>query len=316
MNQVADLERFLKSQPKKQAKELLDWFYEKGKQKQANNAAELWNKIKEHLPGIQKAHSASVEFLAVIEEARIQLDAQFNHELLAAKLTKNTSALKALPRVKKRWKAVSNGAQLKYGELRKEGILQLLRDKKIKAVWAKGEAVAGYIEALSGCNRRLSDDEWQGRFTVMEFRSGLEAMYGPKVAGDKEGKQVRRTLRALGIQEAEDQPGRKWKGPVPVTAKQEPKRRRGRPRIHPEIVSAGDTERAEGIQRAIFGARVNTTGHVLPEYCHRAKFKYGNTSYGGLSLLVESARKEIAAIEREIKELTMLRGGRRGMFVY
>jgi hypothetical protein len=150
----------------------------------------------------------------------------------------------------------------------------------------------------------------------MEFRSGLEAMYGPKVAADKEGKQVRRTLRALGIQEAEDQPGRKWKGPVPITAKQEPKRRRGRPRIHPEIVSAGDTGRAEGIQRAIFGARVNTAGHVLPDYCHRDKFKFGNTSYGGLSSLAESARKDIAEIESQIEKIRMSRGGSLGRYVY
>jgi hypothetical protein len=62
----------------------------------------------------------------------------------------------------------------------------------------------------------------------MDFRSGLEAMYGPRVAGDKEGKQVRRTLKALGIRPDKDKAGRKWK--PPFLKKQKPKRPVGRPR--------------------------------------------------------------------------------------
>ena len=302
-------------QEKKQAKAELDQFYEEeGKQKEVIEADAYWHKMNDFVPRIRKALQAANESIPFHEEMRFYAGLQFGKEFLAIERTKMKGALRALSRVQKRWKAFSSGKQLKYGELRELGILQLLQDKKIKAESAKGGAVAAYMEAWFGGDRLLSDDEWQGRLTAREIHSHLAAAADPRIAGDKDAKEIRRLAKRLGFRLAEDQPGRKWKEPRPK--KQEPKKQPGRPRIHPEIVPAGDTEGAEGIQRAIFGTRVNTTGRVLTEYCHRDKFKYGNTSYGGLSSLVESARKETAAIEREINKLRMLRGGRKGKFVY
>ena len=49
----------------------------------------------------------------------------------------------------------------------------MLRDKVIKAKFAKGEAVNGYWEAVAGGERALSDEAWQGRLTAREIHSRL-----------------------------------------------------------------------------------------------------------------------------------------------
>jgi len=113
---------------------------------------------------------------------------------------------------------------------REFGILKMLRDSVFAGTAAKGGGAKAYWIAGSCGYWLLSDESWQERFTVMGFRSRLEAMYGPRVAGDKEKKEVRRTLKALGIRPAKDRVGRKWKEPLPAAAKQNPKRPVGRPR--------------------------------------------------------------------------------------
>jgi len=307
-------------QQKQQAKASLDESYKEEKQKEAIEEAALWNKINEISVELREACQAQTVVLAFLEEMRIYATAQFDHELLAAKLTKNTSALKALSRVKKRWKALSTGARLKHGEQREIGTLQLLQDKKIKAAWAKGGALAGYTEAMDGGDRPLSDDEWQRRLTAREIHSHLEATVGSRVAGDKDAKEIRRVTKRLGLRLAEDQVGRKWKEPHPVTAKQEPKKRRGRPPSPNTNIKPLYVENPAAVE----GVNVKAPRVVkMDSWIKTGKLTAGIKGVGtekaiaGIDYLsCKEARKEIAAIQREIDKLTLIRGGRLGKFVY
>jgi hypothetical protein len=295
---------------KKQARALLDQFYKEGKQKEVIGAAALLRKINENfLPKARRAYQAQVKLLAMRDEIRPYLTGQFGHELLAAESAKNRSALRALPRVQKRWKALSNGARLKYSELRELGILQMLRNKKIKAEWAKGEALAGYMEAAFGGDRPLSDDEWQGRLTAREIHSHLTATDGAGLAGDKDAKEVRRIARRLGIRLDEDQRGRKWKGPRPKN--QELKRPRGRPREKPElqpVENLGEVEEA-----LVSRHRVNKIDSWKKGPLREDKSKIPSQID---AWDVALARKENAKIESEIRKLTLARGGRKGLYAY
>ena len=292
---------------KEQSKALLDWLYKEGKQKEAIQADALYHRLDEHLVKVQECYQAQVKLCAYWKEFRDQANLTFCLERRRAESARDAKALKALQYLKK-----NANRNMSDGQERVLGILRMLRDKTFKATFAKNGVAAAYWEAGSAGDRPLSDEFWQGRFTVMEFRSGLEAMYGPRVAGDKEGKETRRTLKALGIQPAKDQVGRKWK--QPITKKQEPKRPRGRPRIHPELEYTDDIDRAHPHLRR---HRVNTTGYALNQSgWWRSGKKFGNTSYGGLSSWAKSARKDLAAIDREIAKLELLRGGRKGKFVY
>ena len=297
-------------QRKKKAIALYRQFCKEGKEKQAIQAAELLRKSNEFLQEVE-AHFRKVGGIKRVEAVRNQWQEfcdsaklAFDIEQRQAEKTRDTKALEGLRYLKK---TANRG--MNNGQKRVFGILKMLRDKTSKAAGFKDGSIGFYTEGALGGDRLLSDEFWQGRFTVMEFRSGLEDMYAPRVAGDKEGKKVRRTLKGLGIQPAEDQVGRKWKGPN--LAKQEPKRRGRQGARPPEIVRTG---KIDDVLRADSGHRVNTRGHVLKkEY---GKFNAGNTSYGGLSSWVTSARKDLAAIDREILKLTLLRGGRKGKFVY
>ena len=175
----------------------------------------------------------------------------------------------------------------------------MLRDKKIKAECAKGGALAGYTEAPFGGDRPLSDDEWQGRLTAREIHSHLAAAYGAGVAGDKDAKEVRRIARRLGIRLDEDQRGRKLMGPRPKN--QELKRPRGRPREKPEIDFRADTASVEA------------------EQAKAPRTPIGEASYGWRERNrreLELSRRVIKSIDREIKKLTMLRGGSLGRYCY
>ena len=293
---------------KKQSRALLDQFYKEGKEKEVIEAAALVRNINELLPKAQNAHQLQIKLLAIYGEVRRHYDAQFKRESLAADRFKDTSAFKALPRVQRRWGALSNGARLKYSELREFGILQLLRDKKIRAESAKGGVLAEIMEAKFGGNRSLSDDEWQGRLTAREIHSRLMVSDGADVAGDKDAKEVRRNARRLGIRLDEDQRGRRWKGPRPKT--QRVKKPQGRP---PKPDFIGNFEAAEpflGLNQT------NTAGHALSGGDIREPVKYGNTSYGGLDSWVRSAWKDLKEIDREIRSLTLRRGGNKGLYVY
>jgi hypothetical protein len=309
------MKEFLNStdQQKKQARALLDYFYKKGKQKETIEAAALVRKLKEHVPKVQKAYQAQVKLLAMFEKFFIYLSGRFGRELLAAERAKNTSALRALPRVQKRWKALSNGARLKYGELRELGILQMLRDKKIRAEWAKGGALPGYMEAAFGSNRPLSDDEWKGRLTAREIHSHLTATDGAGVAGDKDAKEVRRIAKRLRIRLDEDQRGRKWKGPRPKN--QEPKRPRGRPREKPELLPVNSIEEVETAvaKGSVHRVVKADSWKVIGEGYRKRKWK--------LTAQIDVpdaawAQKVIRDINREIQKLMMLRGGNLGKYYY
>jgi hypothetical protein len=298
--QLLDSEKQLK----KRARALYEQFYKEGKQKEVIRATEIVRELGELFPEVRKSYRNLLKLCDFLKPFHEQAKFVFALEQKRAEETGDRKALRALEYLKKNVnKPMSNSQK------RGVGILKMLRDKVFTGTLAKdGGAKAYWVYASCG-DRPLSDESWQGRFTVMDFRSGLEAMYGPTVAGDKEGRQVRRTLKALGIRPAEDQRGRKWKEPLPQ--KQEPKRPRGRRAAEPEIVRTG---KLDDVLHANLDHRVNTRGYVLKkEY---GKLNAGNTSYGGLSSFVRSARKELAAIDREIAKLELLRGGRRGKFVY
>jgi hypothetical protein len=180
---------------------------------------------------------------------------------------------------------------LKKGERRELGLLAIHRDKAIKGAWAKGGAVAGWMETAFGADRALSDEVWQGRVTAREAHSHLAATDGADAAGDKEAKEVRRTAKKLGLDLAEDQLGRKWK--PPQLKLQEPERQRGRPR---EKVELQRVKNIDEIATAIF---------VKGKH-RRAKEVTAQKDAFGL----QSARKEFAAVQAEIRRLT-LKGGRR-----
>jgi hypothetical protein len=294
---------------RKQVRELFDQFYKERKEKEAIEADVLYHKINEHLLKARKAHEAQVKLLAIYDKLDPHLAGQFERELRDAKHAKDASALKALPRVQKRWEALSNGERLKYSEARELEILQMLRGKTIQAKWATGKALAGYTEAAFGGDRPLSDDEWQGRLTAREIHSHLKATKGDGVAGDKDAKEVRRSARRIGIRLDEDQRGRKWKEPAPKKQKQG--RPRGRPRVKPKLLRVGNLAGFE--EARLSRHRVNKMDSFTKRSIGEDDIKIISQidSYG-----VEQARKETQKIESEIRKLQLARGGRKGLYVY
>jgi hypothetical protein len=132
-------------------------------------------------------------------------------------------------------------------------------------------------------------------------------MYGPGVAGDKQGKEVRRTLKALGIRPDKDKAGRKWKGPC--SEKQKPKRPRGRPRTGE--VDWFTTSKLEAVEAKVAHSLFEKTyGSLTPEN----EPGYGWREKNRQELM--RCRKVLKDMNREIEKLTMRRGGRRGNFVY
>jgi hypothetical protein len=298
-------------QQKREAGALYRQFCKEEKEKEACRVSVLLSKIGKHLLKVQECYQAAVKLRSIYQKWHGMAVARYEREHDAVIRAKDTKARRALDRVHKRWSGNPNakGVRLKVDDQRTFEILKMLHDQAIKAAFFKDGAIGGYTEATFGGDRLLFDEFWQGRLTVRGIHSRLIALGGSRLAGDKDAKEIRRLLGKLGIRPAEDQLGRKWKSPYPV--KQEPKRPRGRPRTKPEIDYTG---KLDDVQRASLDHRVNTTGHVLKgEY---GKLNSGNTSYGGLFSLVTSAQKDSAAIEREIKKLKLLSGGRKGKYVY
>jgi hypothetical protein len=212
---------------KEETRALYEQAYKEGKQKETIEAAALLRKIDSLFKKINSAFEASVNLFEIFSEVLLPVAlAQFERECDAAARAGDIKSLRALQTVKKRWRAnpSGKGARLRDGDLRALGLLQMHRDKVIKAAWATAEARAGYLEAARGGNRPLSDEVWSGRFTVKEMYSHLLATYGPRVAGDKYGKEIRRTLKRLGIRPAEDKRGRKWKPLYPAKQREIVKR--------------------------------------------------------------------------------------------
>ena len=288
---------------KKQVLALYEQLYkEGGRQKEVIQAEALLQKINEHLPKLQMGYGAQVAYcLMLCRELRPVGVALFEREKNYVVRTKDTKALRALKLVKQRWGAnpSGKGARLRAGDQRELEILKMLRDRVINAAWAKGEARAGYLEAFRGSDRPLSDEVWQGRLTVKEIHLRLMTAGGSRLAGDKDGKEIRRILTRLGIRPAEEQRGRKWKLPLPK--KQEPKRTRGRTRTRPEIVSR-NLEAVLAMEAKIAAHGDGLKGLQIYEARQEIDLK--------------QARQVIKSIDREIARLSLRRGGRKGQFVY
>jgi hypothetical protein len=224
---------------KKQTVALYRQFCKEGKDKEAAQAAGFVQKFNKLLMEAQACYDAMVRQCESLKDFRAYAAMYFDIEKQRAK--GGARAQRALRRLQKRWN--DGKVSLKDGDLREIGILEMLHARRVNAVFAKDGAVAGWVEALTVGNSPLSDEVWEGRLTVREAYSHLLANYGPIVAADSEGKEIRRTFKRLGIQPAEDKPGRKWKGAVP--AKQKPKQPVGRPR-KAKLITVGDDETADG----------------------------------------------------------------------
>jgi hypothetical protein len=276
---------------------LYEQLYKEGKQKEVIQVAALLHKVNEHLPKLQKCYQAQAAYcLMLCRELRPVSAALFEREHDALTRTGDVKARRALQRVRKRW---NDNKAFGDSDRRTLEILKMLRDKVINAAWVKGGASDGYTEAAFGGDRALSDEAWAGRLTVREIHSRLMTAGGSRLAGDKDGKEIRRTMRRLGIRPAEDQRGRKWKPPYPE--KQKPKRPRGRPRTKPEIKSMS-LEATEAML-----AKTAEQGDGLR---NQQIYKAGDES--GLKW----AKQVLKSIDREIAQLVQRRGGRRGKFVY
>jgi hypothetical protein len=229
-------------QQKRRVRALYERLHKGGKQKEVIEAAAFLREIEEGLLKLQTCYQANVKLFAIWYEQIYPLAlARFEREGDAVVRTKDTKAFSALERVKKRWDAVAKGASLKDGDNRKFEILKMLRDKGIKAAEAKDGWQAGYLE-VRGADRALSDEFWQGRLTVREIHSRLLRIGGSRLAGDKEGREIGRLLRRLGIRRAEDRRGPKWKPFRGVNKK--PKRPPGRSRTKIELEFTGDIGQA------------------------------------------------------------------------
>jgi hypothetical protein len=156
-----------------------------------------------------QAYEAIVKVRSIYQEVRRVRVARLERECGAVIRTGDVKARRALQRVRKRW--IASEARLKDGDYRTLEMLKMLRDKVIKAAWVKDGAAAGYLEAVRGGDRALSDEAWGGRLTAREIYSHLVASRGFRLAGGKDAKEVRRLAKKLGFLLAEDQRGRKRK---------------------------------------------------------------------------------------------------------
>ncbi|MEO6969925.1 MAG: hypothetical protein ABI217_03400 [Chthoniobacterales bacterium] len=297
-------------QTRRDAARLFDYFRGAHMTREAQDAANIMRKLDNEL--LQKAwkrHEAQAGLQSFAVKGRTITHARFQAELSAA----DAKARRALPRVKKRWDAKTK--EKKPGDRRKLGMLNMVRDKTIKGAWAKGGAVDGYAEAAFGGNRPLSDETWQGRITAREAYS-LLSVTAPEAAGDTEAKEIRLAAKQLGLRLAKDDPGRKEK--LPHLKKQSPKRPRGRPREHEhaELVYNADISTAEAnFIKKYLPSPVNTMENPSKQGAFYAAPQMDKTT--GIQVWIgESARKVFGEIDREIRRLTLIRGGRKGLYVY
>ncbi len=304
---------------KKQVRALYEQLYKERKQKEVIQAEALLHKVNEHLLKTQTAYQAKKELSTKwLDELRPAAVAQFNRERDVVKRSGDDKAQRALQRVRKQWSTNPNadGARLKDGDRRTFEILKMLHDQAIKAAFFKDGAISGYSEATFGGDRLLSDEFWQGRLTVRGIHSRLVALGGSRLAGDKDAKEIRRLLTRLGVRPAEDQRGRKWK--PPITKKQKLKKPRGRSRIHPELEYKPDLAGAEAdleSQHKVTRQDYSLGGAKWEESNWRPKGE--KKAIAKIDQVgVKWARQVSRSIESEIKKLQLLRGGRKGRYVY
>jgi hypothetical protein len=234
-----ELSRETISEAKQNKQEVIKLYHKAQNEKVAYQASMLLGKINEHLSKAENWNRAAVKLRSIFQELHQVAAERFDREWDAATRAKDTKALRALQRVRKRW---NDKAFLVSDRITLE-IVKMHRDKKIKAAWALDGALAGYMEAAFGGNRALSDEAWQGRLTTREVLSRLVdagIINGSRAREREQLHEIRRVTRGLGIRLAEDQRGRKWK--PPYQAKQEPKPPRGRPRGKIELDHTGNLE--------------------------------------------------------------------------
>ena len=203
--------------------------------------------------------SKEQHWLLVYDKLYTVAFASFETELDSA----NVEAFGAYKRLKKLWHNGSSEAPLTDGQKRVLGILELLRDKVIKAAWAKGGAKAGYTEAAFDGDRPLSDDVWQRRLTASEIHSHLVSAGVFNGNGAKKGEElheIRRVATRLGIRLVGDQRGPKHKPPYLLKPKKGPSPTGlpvGRPRQNFDVIKVADTDVAWAIEwkKAVHGIR-------------------------------------------------------------
>lgn len=210
-------------------------FRREKKEKEINEASALLSKIDELLLKTQKCYEAAVGVRAFYQKGHQWAVARFERERDTARRTGNVKALRALPRVRKRWS--DKRAFLGDTDCRTLEILKILDEEVSKPLAKGGKWVLFPRRVLV-----LSHEAWQGLLTAREIQSRL--MDAP---ADRDAKDVRRLARKLGIRLAEDQRGRKRN---PYLPKQEPSRPRGRPRTKPDIGFTNDLEASEAMKVA------------------------------------------------------------------
>jgi hypothetical protein len=224
-------------QMKENAQALIKQFHKERNEKEANQVSALLRRINRQLSRAQKYYEAVKKLHSKYQELRPWAAVRFACEYYAALCAGKKGALRALQRLRKRW--LANEAHLKDGDLRKLETLNMLRKRVIEAKGAIDGIRGRYLEAARGGNRALSDEAWQGRLTARGIHSHIADACGPRVAGDKDAKEIRRVAKTMGIALAQDKPGRKWKWPPPPRESKQPL---GRPRTTPDISFVKDVE--------------------------------------------------------------------------
>jgi hypothetical protein len=146
-------------------------FCKEGKEKQAIRAAELVCKSKEFLQEVEARYRAVggknglVALRNQWKEFHDSAKLAFDIEQRQAEKTGDTKALRGLRYLKK---TANRG--MNNDRKRVFGILKMLRDKVFTGTAAKDGGAKAYLVAGSCGYWPLSDESWQGRFTVMDFR--------------------------------------------------------------------------------------------------------------------------------------------------
>lgn len=219
---------------KKQVEAAIEQLCEEQKEKEVNLWTAQLRKIEKLLAKVQKRYEESVGLRLFYQELHQWTAARFNRERDVVARVKNTEALRALQRVRKRWN--NKKAFLGDSDRRTLEILKMLREKASDRVAARDGENARYLEAARSGSRLLSDKVWQGLLTAKEIQSRLV-----DAPGDMDAKEVRRLAKKLGICLAEDLRGRKRK---PQMRKRQSKRPPRRPPTKPSLVFKEDIAQA------------------------------------------------------------------------
>jgi hypothetical protein len=130
-------------QMKERIQGIIAQFRREQKEKETNEASALLSKIDEHLLKTRRHHQAAFKLLSIFLSLREGFLARFERERGAARRTRNVKALRALPRVRKRWS--DNKAFPGDTDRRTLEVLKMLDEEVRKAASAKGGATGFLI---------------------------------------------------------------------------------------------------------------------------------------------------------------------------